>query len=260
MPPAIPGIKLKAQKNEIQYLKKAYEYLDPVGSEHKTSSEKLSYILNTTHGVSARFASILEELEILERKYTWESSQKTAIWKLLVPFNDALQVLKISHAVNNDPASLKKRILKVLADEGGTISSIKTLSIKLGKNGGSTDAHNLTHILHSMQRENLIDFAQSTSKSKIPYNIKLLKADIKAPQVISLAPTISAPVSAEPEIVNFPLIQKLISRKEWLREAAYLAEKAGEEDIAIMLDDRMAKPFSPFEEEVIMLYEAYMKK
>jgi hypothetical protein len=58
---------------------------------------------------------------------------------------------------------------------------------------------------------------------------------------------------------QYPDIAKIVKRREYLEQAAQLAENANEDDLAIVLLERSAKPMAPVEDQAIKLFNAYLE-
>jgi hypothetical protein len=273
---------LDRQKREKILLQALYQDM-PVGVEVRFMRASR---VATKLGIATAFVDAavrtFESLNILVRRLEFGAKDATGKvitgrsyhWTILRNENDALlrlqkyheqEQLRINKPLSPKATSLKSRILKALSEQG-KFDTMDDLLHAIVRNGENVDFHSMKHVMESLVREGKIDFERGTTNDHIPYNIRRTKYAQKVTPVEPVEPTpdlVQEPEEVTPipvikSLIEFPLIMKLIGRRGWLEQAASLAEIAGEEDLAITLLERTNKPFSPFEEEAVALYEAYV--
>jgi len=263
-----------AAENQARIIEGLYKKY-PQGVEFVTSAHKLADELNTTYSIITRVIGILEDKGILSRRIEYRENGvigRTAYYTLKVPLVDAQRLFVEYQKGMIAELSLKKRIMVLLSD-GSVWQSPNDIARALKANGWpSTDTHNLTHVLHSLKRENRITFSTGSTNDKIPYGIKLAKGASmvvkekeipevvveSTPEVIAAPEPFSAVVedSLAVSIKQFPLITKLIHKVQVMENASKMLAEAGQEDLSIMLEERMT--LSDFEREAINVYIAYL--
>lgn len=255
---------LNAASNRVAVVESIYAHF-PTNKEFTSSAHKIAETCGSTYSVVNEILRILEDKDALIRRIEYNGQGKTATYTLKDEKAIAILKMKEYNKEVQEQYSIRRRVLDILST-GRTYASVKDIGNALLANGGrSTDFHNLTHILHSMQRDGQISFQTDTSKDKVPYDIRLSKAQTKmngtaAPKEKEpvMVEAIALPAPTPVVIGKFPLIERMITNKQRLEAAARLAEEGEAEDISIMLLDRAGKPFTPFEAEVAALYKAYI--
>ena len=258
----------QAYKTKLALLSNIYEG-HSVNQEFQTSAEKLANSVKIHGTTVAKFLNFLKEEGIISVRRTYGKGRgPKSLYTILKPFPEAQKIVIQDHNNSLMEGSLKARIMGILSHgpNGLTFKTTRELGDRLNlTNGGSTDFHNLTHVLHVLKREGKITFDTDSTKDKVPYNIKLkaFRETNKPVDIMEEASESTPEISEAPRAVldapsAFPVIEHLMARRERLETAAQLATEAKEEDIAIMLMERAEKPLSPLEEEAINLYIAYM--
>jgi hypothetical protein len=190
--------------------------------------------------------------------------------------------------------SLKDRLWEAISTQG-EFSTTQDLLQAVLKTGPSIDMHNLKHCLYSLQREGKVSFKLTPTKDRVPYDIRTTKSGMreiakpngdatnfrKLPATALAGPVeripafvqerIPEPVvermrdfaneqatarDAQSDLELYPKVMQILKRKEWLKQAAELAEAAGEDEDALSLLSKLEKPLSPIELEAVALYEA----
>lgn len=246
-----------------------------VGVEFTGSVNTIAEQIGSTYSPTNRLIEALEDRGIITRRLEYNKG-RVAYFTLVKPLAEATALLKSYQVDMMVGLSLRQRILSLFKDNA-TFTTMRELGDMLQVNGGSTDFHNLTHVLHALKREGTIAFSHTTTKDKVPYNIRLtntkrnakrfadkpvetvVESVVEPVNVMEVLPVIAhkpleRPVEAGE---SFPLIERLVNRKDWLEAAAMLAENAEAEDISILLQERAGVPLTGLEAEAIRLMNAY---
>jgi DNA-binding MarR family transcriptional regulator len=281
---------LDRQKRERILLQALYNEM-PIGVEVKfMRASRVADKLGISTGFVDSAVRTFEELGILTRRLEFgakDTQGKTITgrsyhWTMLLFKDEALPKLdKYYEAENNERIqpkngnSLKSRIMMAFTDHD-KFETMDDLAKAVRRNNENLDYHNLTHVMESLAQEGKITFDRGTTKSKIPFNIRLTKngnksiQPIKPEDIVLEKSTVIVedhaddwknpwltPIAPVTDTEKYPTISKLFKRREWLESAAKLAENAEEEDLAITLLERANKPFSVLEQEAIDLFQAY---
>lgn len=256
----------QAKASRIQIIEGMYKMF-PIGVEQDgTGARQIAESLGSTQSVVGDLLTTLESGGIISRRITFPRGKggyggRMGHLTIKKPKDEAIALLNTP--INN---SLKDRVLLALSQTDKPLTTSQ-LGYILNMNGGSSDFHNLTHILHSLKRQGKITFHTDSTKDKIPYDIRLIsekKIVAKSSPVVKVLPIVAPVVEQVTEeeiveqvsVVDYPIARKLSARMELLSQAAMLAEQAEVEDIAILLQERMT--LSDLEKEHIALYTAYM--
>lgn len=264
----------EAIDNRIRVVQTMYDKF-PINTEQTTSAQKIAADANSSYNVVQTTLTALERAGIISRRIGYREGfqgGRQAFVTLNKPIDDAIECVKEEWQAPNE--SIKERALIALSNVDKPLST-KELSYALHLNGGSTDFHNLTHVLHALKRQGKITFLTDSTKDKIPYNIRMVNASkiheqsspvervSPAPIVVADEPENVSHLWASPEVepevsvIDFPMARKMLSRMTILQQAATLAEQGEAEDIAILLQDRLT--MTDLEKEHIALYNAYME-
>lgn len=264
---------VQSQRSALTALYETYKPNEPI----EKSVESIAVSLNQDASPVRSTLKIMETLGLLSKEMGWHSGKgkqgRFSRYTLLVDKSEAFDKLNAYHTLMARAYSRRPQILKLLED-GTVFSGPKELSMALGLGNGSIDLHNMTHVLHAMKRAGQITFKTGTTKDKIPYNIRAVSTRIHTngiahtQQIPEVKPESTPAVIAAPEASEsvtehsvsnvaeeFPLIEKLIHKSQLLETLVKIAAEAEQEDIAIMVEDRMS--ITDFEREAINLYIAY---
>lgn len=254
-------------ENKASAIRGLYDIL-PLNEEIATSSITLSNRLGISRNQADRLARQLEGLNILSRRTTMGKGGKVAYWTLKEPLTNAIR--KVNSIPARPSASLRKRILDALSEQ--EFPTVLSILEHIRTPGENIDIHNMTHLLKEMRKQGRVSFkvtngnrngyASKGKGSEIPYDIRLGNVSNSTPATIAPPEPAPRPIPTPeptPIIQSFPLIQRIILRREFLERAALLAEQADEADIALSLLEKAKDSLSPFEQEVVSLWNAYQE-
>lgn len=259
---------------EISAIRRLYEILPDVGVENSNNINALRIAkdINLTTSQATRIIRKLDSAGILNRRIAFSGKGKESYWKLLVPLNEAIK--KMQNTL--PPASMRGRILAAI-EEHGEFSSAAEILEYIRKPGENLDPHNITHVLRALRQQGKVTFKQTKNnrtgvargkhKEGVPYAIGsgtvLETYSNSSPESVALPEPEPrpAPVPTPASIMEapeFPLIARLASRREFLERAAFLADEGDAKEIATMLlEAAESTKLSPFEQEVMNLWNAY---
>jgi len=280
---------LDRQQRERELLKGLYVLMGGPFNERKfMRASRVADTLGYATSFVDAAARTFEKCEILHRRLEFGAKNEGTYvagrsfhWTLLMSGEDALAALDKYHADERQDSasaqgSVKSRVLSALALYG-KFETMEDLAKIVRRNGENLDFHNLTHVMESLAKQGKITFDRGTTKDRIPYNITLAKKKpvvskpvveepIKPEDIVIEEPSPVITDDEEPtpiqvivvdDTLEYPTIVKLVNRKQWLEDAAKLAENSQEEDLAILLLERANKPFTTLESEAVALFEAY---
>lgn len=261
-------------EDKITALDVLYEQL-PVGEEVRGVSNKLfqeQAHLSDWH--AQKFLIQLSELGIMKRRTTMGKGGKVAYWTLVDSKEDAVSKLI---GKPQTASSLRNRIIEAIQSHG-PFETVYEIITYISRPGENIDMHSVTHLLKAMREQGILSFKQSTSgrrgRSKggagnnipfgIQYNPNFLKM-VNKPAGVTM-PESEAVTAPEPETVEatsiteaheFPLIERLVLRREFLERAALLAEQGGESDLSLTLLEKAEAKLTPIEQEMVNLWNTY---
>lgn len=179
----------------------------------------------------------------------------------------ALQNGRVSHTLD-EGGSLKDRLLPLMvsmADDKGWLKGITTrdLAMKIG-----ASEHDVVHLItDSLHKMNMVTYRENDGhlirlrvtppamgRSYAPGTLMNKKYRDRAPAIIDAA----VEEFVDTFTPHFPLIQKIVSRRAHLLEAAKIAEEADAVELAIQLSDKADIPLTPLEKECVELFNLWV--
>lgn len=267
-------------QNKIHAVEALYNLL-PVGEEVGNLSARIfADRVGMTQPQADRIIRQLESVGVLSRRTKMGFGGKVAFWKLEIPMDEAIRRASMLQSPQNkaNNASLRSRILAAVEEHGKFDSVIDILSYIKADPAENIDFHSATHILTALREQGKVTFKRDNSGRKrrggrgnqsnnVPYDIELGKMHVVSNSVPAavVMPDPEPRPEPTPEPVSiiqpmaYPLIQRIIMRREFLERAALLAEQADEADIALSLLEKAKDSMSPFEQEVANLWNAYQE-
>lgn len=272
----------------------------PVQTETAYSTDKLAEKYGLSRSQMQDVAREWETAGIISRRFEFRKGHqgRTYWWFINYPVDEAQQIFEeYQQRTSAGPrarlkanTSLKTRLWELISKQ--SFATTKELIEAVAKTGPSTNLHNLTHVLYSLQKEGLITFQMNTTKDKIPYNIRARKqatngvpiergiemtftpedkvegtydptnfrhlpTKTSGGPIERIMPTVVEPVvESRTDLELYPNTLRLIKRADWLRQAAEMAEAAGEDEIALDIISKLDRPLSSIEAEAVALYNA----
>lgn len=250
-----------------------YEILPAIGVESDNMNvSTLAPKVGVTPNQLDRIIRKLEGQGALTRRIVYTGNKgKQSFWTLNVTKDEAIALT--SNTTLPDASSLRSRILAALTEKD--YESVYDLMLAVRRENESIDLHNITHVIRSLRQQGKVSFKVTTSgrrgKGKgnrtdnIPYGISLINKAVAEPLP---EPTPEPESTPEPDDApspmiafshTFPLIMRVVMRREFLERAALLAEQGGEADLALSLMEKAEVSLTPFEQEVVALWNAYQE-